>query len=135
MKQGNNVIKTFLDGISDDDINYTLDKFWNDSIGFHLKNCPFYGDDFIWRRKYIQDRNSHLWHQKYSLPFTKVLSIVACRVKLNILGIGTAERSWGDVKMNKYVKKLLLSVMYHRNITLFIHLPIDGNFPFPIITK
>ena len=80
MKQGNNVIKTFLDGISDDDINYTLDKFWNDSIGFHLKNCPFYGDDFIWRRKYIQDRNSHLWHQKYSLPFTKVLSIVACRV-------------------------------------------------------
>ena len=135
MKQGNNVIKTFLNGISDDDINYTLDKFWNDYIGFHHKNCMFFGDDFIWRIKYIQDRNIHLWHQKYSLPFTKVLSIVACRVKLKILGIGTAERSWGDVKMNKYVKKLLLSVMYHRNITLFIHLPIDGNFPFPIITK
>ena len=43
------------------------------------------------------DGNSHLWHQKYSLPSTKVLSSVACRVTSEIPGIGSAERSWGDV--------------------------------------
>ena len=35
---------------------------------------------------------------KYSLPFTKVLGFVSCRVTSKVLGIGAAERSWGDVK-------------------------------------
>ena len=40
----------------------------------------------------------HLWHKKYSLPSTKVLGFVAFRVTSKILGIGSAERSWGYVK-------------------------------------
>ena len=39
--------------------------------------------------------------QKYSLPFTKVLGFVACRVTSKVLGIGAAESSWGDVKTIK----------------------------------
>ena len=38
-----------------------------------------------------------MWHQKYSLPCTKVLGFVACRVTSNFLGIGASERYWGNV--------------------------------------
>ena len=55
--------------------------------------------------KDISDGNSHLWHQKYSLPFTKVFGFVACRVTSKVLGIGSAERSWGDIKKIKYGKR------------------------------
>ena len=50
-----------------------------------------------------------MWHQKYSLPFTKVLGFVACRVTSKFLGIGTAERSWGDIKTIKYGKRCAIS--------------------------
>ena len=43
-----------------------------------------------------------MWHQEYSLPFTKVLVFVACIVTSKVLGIGAAERSWGDVKTIKF---------------------------------
>ena len=45
-----------------------------------------------------------MWYQKYSLPFTKVLVFVSFRVTSKVLGIGAAERSWGDVKTIKYGK-------------------------------
>ena len=65
------------------------------------KNDPFERNEFIWNSKYITDGNSHLCYQKYSLPSTKVPGFVACRVTSKILGIGSAERSWGDVKTIK----------------------------------
>ena len=40
-------------------------------------------------------------HQKYSLPSTKVIGFVDCRVTLKNTGIGSAKRSWGDVKTIK----------------------------------
>lgn len=49
------------------------------------------------------------WHAKYSLPHTEVLGIVACRSTSNHLGIGSAERSWGDVKHLKTDKRSHLS--------------------------
>ena len=49
----------------------------------------------------IRDGNSHLWHQKYWLPFTKFLGFVACRVTSKVLGIGAAERYWVNVKTIK----------------------------------
>ena len=58
-------------------------------------------DEFIWKIKDISDGNSHLWHQKYSLPFTKVIGLFACRVKSKVIGIDAAERSWDDVKTIK----------------------------------
>ena len=55
-------------------------------------------------KKDIRDSNSHLWLQRYLLTCTKVLGFVACRVTSKVLGIGAAERFWGDVKTIKYGK-------------------------------
>ena len=46
---------------------------------------------------------------KNSLPFTNVLGFVACRVTSKVLGIGAAERSWGDVKTIKSGKRYAIS--------------------------
>ena len=45
-----------------------------------------------------------MWHQKYSLPCTKVIGFVACRVTSKVLVIGEEDRSWGDVNKIKYGK-------------------------------
>ena len=44
-------------------------------------------------------------NQKYSLPCTKVIGFVACRVISNVLGIEESEISRGDVKTIKYGKR------------------------------
>ncbi len=49
--------------------------------------------------------NSHVWHETYSVPHTRVLGFVACRVCSKRLGIGAAERSWSDVKSIKCNKR------------------------------
>jgi hypothetical protein len=45
---------------------------------------------------------AYRWHFKYSYPQTKVLGKLACLVLSKILGIGTAERNWKQVKAVKY---------------------------------
>ncbi len=42
------------------------------------------------------------WHRTWTLPRTKVLGNLACLVLSKILGIGTAERNWKQVKKIKY---------------------------------
>ena len=80
MKHINNYTKTLFYGISGDEINFTLDKFWSDYTNFNRKNSPFNVDKFIWIIKYIYYGNSHLWRLKYSLSFTNMLGFKACRV-------------------------------------------------------
>ena len=46
---------------------------------------------------------------KKFLPFTKVLGFVAYRVTSKVLGIGAAERSWGDAKTIKSGKVYAIS--------------------------
>ena len=41
---------------------------------------------------------SHLWHEKCSLPYTKVLRFIACRVTCKNLGIGAAKMAWSGTK-------------------------------------
>ena len=65
---------------------------------FNHKNDPFDINEFIWNSKDIIDGDSHVWHQNYSLPSTKVLGFVACRVALKQIGIESAESSWGGVQ-------------------------------------
>ena len=50
-----------------------------------------------------------MWHSRNSLRYAKVLGPLACRVTSKILGIGSAERSWGDVKHLKTNKRAHLS--------------------------
>ncbi len=45
--------------------------------------------------------NSFVWHQLYSLLYTKALGFVAYHTTSKQLGIGAAERSWSDIKQNK----------------------------------
>jgi hypothetical protein len=66
-------------------------------------------DKPIWDLPDIHQNRSHLWHKKYSLPFTKILGRFACIVTSKILGIGSAERAWGDVKHLKTNKRSHLS--------------------------
>lgn len=79
----------------------------------------------IWRLEYDQahrtphrnkgqghqglEGKSHFWHKKNTLRFTEVLGKLACRVCSKILGIGSAERAWGDVKHLKTNKRSHLS--------------------------
>ena len=64
MKQVNIVIKALFCGISDDEMNHTLDTFWSEYKAFNYKNGAFYGDGFIWRSKEILKGSIHIWHQK-----------------------------------------------------------------------
>ena len=97
-RQVNNVIKTLFSGASEEEMAVTLDIFWIEYTDFDNKIGSFDADEFIWKSKDIKDGNIHLWHQKYSLHFTKVIGFFACRVTSKVIGIGAADRSWGDVK-------------------------------------
>ena len=108
-KQVNNVIKTLFSGSSEKEMNVTLDVFWTEYTAFGNKVGSYYDDEFIWKSKDISDGNIHLWHQKYSLPFTNVIGFVACRVISKVLGIGAAELSWGYVKTIKSGKRSAIS--------------------------
>ena len=57
----------------------TQDIFWTEYTDFDNRIGSFDSDEFICNIKDIKDVNSHLWHQKYSLPCTKVLGFVTCR--------------------------------------------------------
>ena len=83
--QENNFIKTLYAGPTQKESNETLDKFWSEYTKFNHKNDTFDSNEFIWSSKYISNGNSHMWHQKYSLPSTKGLGVVACRVTSKIL--------------------------------------------------
>ena len=87
----------------------TLDLFWTEYTAFDNKIGSYDADEFIWKIKDISDGNSHLWHQKYSLPFTKFLGFVSCRVTSKVLGIGASESSWGDIKTTKSGKRYAIS--------------------------
>ena len=79
----------------------TLDLFWTEYTACDNEIGSYDADEFIRKSKDTSDGNSHLWHQKYSLPFTNVIGFVACRVTSKVLSIGAVERSWGDVKTIK----------------------------------
>ena len=100
----NNVIKSFFVGSTEKELHETLDMFWRKYTNFNNNNDPFDSNEFIWNSKYISDGSSNLWHQKYSLPSTKVIGFIACRLTSKILGIGSFECSWGYVKTIKSVK-------------------------------
>ena len=99
--QVENVIKTLCVVSTDKELNETLDTFWSEYTKSNHKNDPFDSNESIWNSRYISDGNSHMWHQKYSLPSTKVLGVVSCRVTSKVFGIWSVDRSWGDVKTIK----------------------------------
>ena len=101
--QVNNFMKKIFHGVPEEKMAVTQDIVLTEYSDFDNKIGSFDGDEFVWKSKDIRDGNSHLWHQMYSLPCTKVLGICA------------AENSLGDLKIIKSRKDLLLEVMYQRN--------------------
>jgi len=86
-----------------------LDKFWTEYEDFQSKSGKFGGRDYIWNSSDLRNGDSHLWHKKYSMPYTQYFGRFACRVCSKILGIGSAERNWGEVKHLKTEKRSHLS--------------------------
>ena len=85
--------------------------FWEEFEQFQSKTGPF-DKAHIWNCSINRDLllgKSHLWHKKNSFFQTKVLGKFACRVCSKIVGMGSAERNWGDVKYLKSEKRSHLS--------------------------
>jgi len=99
------VIDKLYAGKSRDAIGSAKNEFWTEWDDFVAKRGDSYGRKHIWNSSNLCDGRVHIWHQQNSLPFTNVLGYVACRVTSKILGIGAAERSWGDVKCIKTGKR------------------------------
>lgn len=74
-----------------------VDLFWTEFEDFRNQRGEF-SNLARFRSKEARAGKSHLWHEKYSLPYTKVLGYIACRVTSKNGGIGPCERGWGDVK-------------------------------------
>ncbi len=77
-----------------------VDKLWTELKSFQTNRLPFDCPGLFSTKDALSGR-SHIWHEMYSLPYTRVLGFVACRVTSKRLGIEAGERSWSDVKMIK----------------------------------
>ena len=97
------------EAVGDNSMNCTevIDKFWEEFEMFQSKTGDFGGGrEYIWATKTdLVDGSSYLWHKKYSFKHTDWLGKFACRVTSKILGIGGAERNWGEVKQLKTDKR------------------------------
>ena len=82
-----------------------LSKFWEEFKHFKEKTGVVFGNVGRWHTPEAISGRSHVWHFNYSLPHTDVLGMVACRTTSKLLGIGSAERAWGDVKHLKSNKR------------------------------
>jgi hypothetical protein len=81
-----------------------VDTFWNEFKAFQCCTEPFHHLNWC-ATPYVSSGISHIWHEKYSLPYTQVLGYVACGVTSKLFGIGPAERGWAAVKTVKNLKK------------------------------
>ena len=101
-----------------------IDTFMEEYGDFTNKRGLFARDN-IWIMANNIDTLAYRWHFKYSLPVTKVLGKLACLVLSKILGIGTAERNWKQVKavksgqrvntgMDKAKKQVLIYAHYQQ---------------------
>jgi hypothetical protein len=78
---------------------FLIDKFKDEYGDFTNKQGKFNKAN-IWIMASDEKKGYH-WHQKYSLDCTDVLGKLACLVLSKILGIGSAEMNWKQVKKIK----------------------------------
>ncbi len=79
--------------------------FWKEFKHFTYKTGPYRYRSSRFENDDALSGRSYLWHEMHSLPFTEVLGFVACQTTSKRLGIGSAERSWSDVKTIKNGKR------------------------------
>ncbi len=78
-----------------------IDHFWKEFQ--HFQHQP--GSFAKFKGRFSVNGNSFVWHQFYSLRYTKVLGFAACRTTSKQLGIGSAEWYWSDIKQIKNGKQ------------------------------
>jgi hypothetical protein len=86
-----------------------IDTFMEEYGEFTNKHGMFACDN-IWIMASNENAKAYQWHYKYSLPRTKVLGKLACLVLSKILGIGTAEMNWKQVKAVKSGQRVYSSI-------------------------
>ena len=72
-----------------------------EEYGDFINRRSVFGRDNIWIMAADDHCKANRWNYKYSYQQTKVLGKLACLVLSKILGIGTAERNWKQVKAVK----------------------------------
>ncbi len=99
------------DQVSGHDMTNIIDVFWREFMHWqNMTGC--YAVCRVWFSTCdALEGKSHIWHETYFLPYTKVLAFVACRVTLKRLGIGSRERAWSDVKKSKTVQGPILALI------------------------
>lgn len=107
--QVESVIQKMFFPLHDDLIGIKIETFWREYNDFETKRGPSYSRAWIWQSEEIKKGNDHVWHKLYSIPFTEVFGLVACRVCSKPLGCGLAERNWGTLKHLKTGKRSHLS--------------------------
>ena len=93
-----------------DELAEIMNTFWEEFEQFKNKSGPF-DKSYIWSEQNpdLLHGKSHIWHKKNSYFQTKYFGKFACRVCSKIVGMGSAERNWGDVKYLKSEKRSHLS--------------------------
>ena len=93
-----------------DELAEIMNTFWEEFESFKTKSGHFQ-KAYIWSsaNRDLMLGKSHYWHKKNSYFQTKILGKFACRVCSKIVGMGSAERNWGDVKYLKSEKRSHLS--------------------------
>jgi hypothetical protein len=85
-----------------------VDLFWDEFKAFRNKTGPFEKQN-RWNSASARMGCSHIWHEKYSKPYTKVVGKVGCKSTSPNPGIGPCERNWGGVKGIKSGNRALIS--------------------------
>jgi len=78
-----------------------LVDYFMEEYGDYTNRCNMFARDNIWIIAADHATKAYKWHHKYSYHQKKVLGKLACLVLSKILGIGTAERIWKQVKAVK----------------------------------
>jgi len=112
------------DGNSDT-LRKMLNTFWDEYELFISRQGNF-KKDYYWTSEDLVFGKSYQWHKKYSVPYTVWFGRFACRVTSKILGIGSAERNWGEVKHLKTDKHSHLSADRVKNRQPFLELTVQA---------
>ena len=86
-----------------------LNDFWEQHRQFSSKIGPVFSNDYIWQDELIAQNRSYFWHMKHTLSSVVPFGVVAVKSQSKILGIGSAERAWKDVKQLKQGNRSHLS--------------------------
>lgn len=100
------LVKLFIPGFVEDEDKWeqekarVVNKYLEEFDDFQ-NHRGFWKSKSIWIVAGQSDMPAHVWHHRYSYPFTEFLGKLACIVLSKVTGIGEAERHW---KANKRVR-------------------------------